>query len=124
MRAAWIAAAAVVMGSAAGAATVPDDPFVYMEEANGEKAMAFVNAENARSLPVLQNDPRYKANYAEALKLATAKDRIPAIAFMGDGTVRNFWQDADHVHGLWRAASLESYRSGNPQWRTLIDLDA
>ena len=100
-----------------------DDPFAYMEEIEGERAMAFARAENASSLPRLQNDPRYSGLYAEALKIATAADRIPAVGFAGDG-LRDFWQDATHVRGLWRATDLASYRDGAPAWRTLIDLDA
>ncbi|HKP78172.1 MAG TPA: prolyl oligopeptidase family serine peptidase, partial [Phenylobacterium sp.] len=80
--------------------------------------------ENARSLPQLQNDPRYGGLYAEALKIATAKDRIPDVGFAGDGALRDYWQDAEHVRGVWRAASLDSYRSGQPAWRTLLDVDA
>jgi prolyl oligopeptidase len=29
--------------------------------------------------------------------------------------LRNFWQDADHVRGLWRKTTLESYRTAEPQ---------
>ena len=86
-----------------GAAAAPtDDPYAYMEEIEGAKALAFAKAENARSLPQLQNDPRYAGLYADALKIATAKDRIPGVGFAGDGTLRDFWQDAEHVRGVWR----------------------
>ncbi|HEX3699792.1 MAG TPA: prolyl oligopeptidase family serine peptidase [Phenylobacterium sp.] len=100
------------------------DPYAYMEQMEGAKALAFAKAENARSLPQLQSDPRYPAIHAEALKLVTAKDRIPSVSFHGDGTLHNFWQDQDHVRGIWRQTSLESYRTAEPQWRTLLDLDA
>jgi len=107
-----------------GAAAPTDDPYTYMEEAEGAQALAFAKAENARSLPQLQNDPRYAGLYADALKIATAKDRIPAVGFAGDGTFRDYWQDADHVRGEWRTTSIASYRAGNPEWKTLLDLDA
>jgi prolyl oligopeptidase len=107
-----------------GAAPNTDDPYTYMEEAEGAQALAFARAENARSLPQLQNDPRYAGLYADALKIVTAKDRIPSVQFAGDGSLRDFWQDTDHVRGLWRSTTLESYRSGAPKFRTLIDLDA
>ncbi len=101
-----------------------DDPYVWMEEIEGARALAWAKAENARSLPRLQNDPRYAGLYADALAVATAKDRIPAVGFAGKGALRDFWQDTDHVRGVWRTASLESYRSGAPAWKTLIDVDA
>ncbi|WP_293680581.1 prolyl oligopeptidase family serine peptidase [uncultured Phenylobacterium sp.] len=119
------AAATLVAGIFLMAAAPSEDPYVYMEEIEGARALAFARAENARSLPQLQNDPRYPSLYADALEIATAKDRIPAIEFAGEGgAVRDHWQDADHVRGIWRTASLAGYRSGAPQWKTLIDLDA
>lgn len=101
----------------------PNDPYVYMEEIEGARAMAFARAENARSLPLLQNDPRYSKLYADALTIATAKDRIPGMGFAGDGDLRNYWQDAEHVRGIWRSTDLDSYRTGTPGWRTILDVD-
>src|SRR3954464_13061641 len=107
-----------------GAAPASKDPYAYMEEAEGAKALAFAKAENARSLPQLQNDPQYAGLYADALKIATAKDRIPSVGFAGEGAFRDFWQDAEHVRGIWRTTSIDSYRAGAPEWKTLLDLDA
>ena len=119
------AAATALAGVLLMGAAAPDtDPYAYMEEIEGARAMAFARAENARSLPQLQTDPRYAGLYAEALKIATAKDRIPSVDFAGDGAFRDFWQDAEHVRGVWRTTTVESYRTGTPAWRTLIDLDA
>lgn len=106
-----------------GAAPADNDPYAWMEEIESPRALGWAKAENARSLPRLQNDPRYAGLYADALKIATAKDRIPGVYFAGDA-LRDYWQDAEHVRGIWRTTSVESYRSGNPQWRTILDLDA
>ncbi|MDP3173099.1 MAG: prolyl oligopeptidase family serine peptidase [Phenylobacterium sp.] len=105
------------------AAPAPD-PDAYLEEIEGAPALAFARAENARSLPVLQNDPRYAGLHADALAIVTAKDRIPAVDFAGEAELRNFWQDAAHVRGVWRTTSLDSYRKAEPEWRTILDLDA
>ncbi|WP_296598044.1 prolyl oligopeptidase family serine peptidase [Phenylobacterium sp.] len=108
-----------------GAAAPDNDPYAYMEEIEGARAMEFAKAENARSLPQLQNDPRYAGLYADALKIATAKDRIPNVGFAGEGgALRDYWQDAEHVRGVWRTTTLASYQSGDPEWKTLLDLDA
>ena len=114
-----LAAGAFLMGAAP-----TSDPYTYMEEADGAKALDFARAENARSLPQLQNDPRYADLYADALKIVTAKDRIPSAYFAGDGGLRDFWQDAQHVRGVWRTTSLASYRAAEPAWTTILDLDA
>ena len=113
-----LVAGVMMMGAAA------DDPYAWMEEIESPRALEWARAENARSLPRLQNDPRYAGLYAEALKIVTAKDRIPAVTIAGDGTLRDFWQDAEHVRGIWRTTGLESYRAGSPQWKTILDLDA
>jgi prolyl oligopeptidase len=110
--------------SATVLAAADDDPYVWMEEIEGAKALQFARAENARSLPQLQNDPRYKSIYDEAAKIITASDRIPAVSFAGDGSLRDFWQDKEHVRGIWRTTTVESYRTGKPQFRTILDLDA
>ncbi len=118
------AMAALLAGAFLMAAAPTGDPYTYMEEAEGAKALEFAKAENARSLPQLQNDPRYAGLYADALKIATAKDRIPAVGIVGDGTLRDFWQDAEHVRGIWRTTSLASCRTAAPEWKTLLDIDA
>ena len=121
------AALALLTGAALAQTQAPQpmpDPNAYLDEIEGDRALAFARAENARSLPVLQGDPRYEALHGQALAIATAKDRIPAVDFAGDGRLRNFWQDAEHVRGVWRAASLTSYRAAQPKWRTILDLDA
>ncbi|MGH9242201.1 MAG: S9 family peptidase, partial [Vicinamibacterales bacterium] len=59
------------------AAANEDDPYVWMEEIEGAKALEWAKAENARSLPQLQNDKRFKGIYDDAVKILTASDRIP-----------------------------------------------
>jgi prolyl oligopeptidase len=117
-------AAAAAPQAAPQAAASADDPYVWMEEIEGAKALTWARTENDRSLPQLQNDPRYKSIYGDAVKIITASDRIPAVSFAGDGTLRDFWQDADHVRGIWRTTDVESYSAGVPRWRTILDLDA
>src|SRR3954453_12145109 len=86
-----------------------DDPFTWLEEMHGERALAWARAENTRTLGDLQGDPRYQANYDRALQIVQARDRIPAVSMRPDG-LYNFWQDGEHVQGILRRTSLESYR--------------
>ncbi|MBO9710878.1 MAG: S9 family peptidase [Caulobacter sp.] len=101
-----------------------DDPFKWMEEIEGARALDWAKAENARSLAVLQGDPRYAGLEAQALAILNAKDRVPGVSFGEGGRLRNFWQDGDHVRGLWRRTTLDSYRTDAPAWETLLDVDA
>ncbi len=50
-------------------------------------------------------------------------DNIPLIARRA-ARAFNFWKDAAHPRGLWRATSLDSFRSEAPEWDILLDLDA
>jgi prolyl oligopeptidase len=131
-----LAAAFLVVGSAAGAAaaqgaaltdqtgaTAADDPFLWLEDVHGARAMDWVKAENAKTLGVLESDPRFAGLYADALKIAQAEDRIPTPEFIA-GRVYNFWQDTDHVRGLWRETSVEDYARAAPPWTPVLDLDA
>ncbi|HWD57211.1 MAG TPA: prolyl oligopeptidase family serine peptidase [Stellaceae bacterium] len=99
------------------------DPFLWLEDVEGEKALGWVRGENARSLGRLEADPRYQRLYDTVLAIITAEDRIPYPMFLGDG-LSNFWQDGRHVRGLSRRTSLASYRTAEPQWETIYDLDA
>ena len=99
------------------------DDHLALEEVDGAGAMAFVAAENAKSLSVLTGDRRYEAFRQQAEAILMATDRIPAPSFLGDG-VGNFWQDAANPKGVWRRTTLASYRTAQPQWEALLDIDA
>jgi prolyl oligopeptidase len=100
-----------------------EDPFQWLEEMEGERALAWAGEENARTLGVLQADPRYQRFYNQALSIYQAKDRVPYVSFYRRG-LSNFWQDETHVRGLWRRTTLASYRTEDPQWDTILDIDA
>ena len=127
-----VALAAIAMGSAVTAQTPPStavpspesspDPYLWLEDVDGERAMSWVRAENAKTVAVLETDPRYHSLYEQALAINEAKDRIPMPSSL-DGAIFNFWQDADHVRGIWRRTTLTSYRTPAPHWSTVLDLD-
>jgi prolyl oligopeptidase len=58
-----------------------------------------------------------------ALELLNASDRIPFPSIVGD-YVYNFWQDANHTRGIYRRTTIESYRTENPAWELVLDVDA
>ncbi|KAK0360072.1 hypothetical protein LTR94_028745, partial [Friedmanniomyces endolithicus] len=100
------------------------DPYLWLEEVEGEQAMAWVKDHNEHAFSVLQGDPRYETLHQQALDIVQSRDRIPSPGFTHDGHIDNFWQDADHVRGVWRRTSLQSYRSAQPEWETILDFDA
>ena len=100
-----------------------EDPYIWMEEVEGEEALAWVRGQNERSLAVLEAHPSYEGYLEAATDLATSDERIPYIR-LRDGMAYNFWQDETNVRGLWRRTSMDSYRSEDPDWETVLDFDA
>ncbi|WP_333611859.1 prolyl oligopeptidase family serine peptidase [Brevundimonas bullata] len=99
------------------------DDHLALEEVDGAEARAFVAASNEKALAALTGDRRYEPFRQQAEAILTATDRIPGVSFLGEG-LGNFWQDAANPKGVWRRTTLDSYRTAQPQWETLIDIDA
>lgn len=98
-------------------------PYLWLEQVNSPRAMAWVRTENNKTIVELEKDSRYPGLYKDALTIAEANDRIPTPNTL-DRAIFNFWQDSDHVRGVWRRTTPESYLSASPQWITVLDLDA
>src|SRR6516162_6406070 len=118
-----VCAAARLAAQTQTGAAASADPYVWLEDQRGARAMAWVNAENAKTTAVLEKDSHFAALHAAALAVAQASDRIPYSQFLA-GDLFNFWQDSAHVRGIWRRTSLASYRTAQPQWTTVLDLDS
>ena len=99
-----------------------NDPFIWLEEARSDRAMAWVEAENDRTMELLAGDPRFETLKAEALAIYNAKDRIPGVGFTPYGMV-NFWQDEENPKGILRVTTLESWRTDETDWETILDVD-
>jgi prolyl oligopeptidase len=99
-----------------------NDPLLWLEEIEGERAVAWVDEQNAATDAALCDDA-YRADYQAALAILNADGRIPFVGKSGDH-LYNFWKDAQHPRGLWRRTTLESYRTDTPDWDVLLDIDA
>ncbi len=99
------------------------DPFLWLEDVLGERALAWVRERNAHSQAILQARPEYEPIRAGLLEVMNAKERIPHVARRAD-FFYNFWQDEQHKRGLWRRTTLAEYRQAAPAWETVLDLDA
>ena len=99
------------------------DPNLWLEEVQGDKALAWVRERNAVSTALLQVQPLFADNRAKVLDVLNNRDQIPRVTRRGD-YLYNFWRDAKNPRGLWRRTHLEEYRKVQPKWDVLIDLDA
>ncbi|MGH7684246.1 MAG: S9 family peptidase, partial [Vulcanimicrobiaceae bacterium] len=115
--------------SGAGAKALPQtagasaDPFLWLEDKDGARAIAWVRKQNARTVTVFERDPHYARFYGDALSVLRDKRRIP-FPSQRNGSIYNFWQDASHAQGIWRRTTVRSYASAAPHWTTVVDLDA
>ena len=99
------------------------DPYLWLEDVEGEKALAWAEARNSESLEVLENLPEYQMLYDKNLAVYDSEDQIAYPRIRGN-YLYNFWRDAKHERGLWRRTTAEEYGKDEPQWETLLDLDA
>jgi prolyl oligopeptidase len=99
-----------------------DDPYLWLEEIDGARALVWVEAQNAATLERFGT-----AGFAQERDALAAiydrPDNIPFVARRGR-RLYNFWKDAKNPRGLWRRTTLEEYRKERPSWETVIDLDA
>ncbi len=108
-----------------GAGTAPhdDDPYLWLEEVHGERALAWVRERNAETQRLLEARADFAPTRELVREVLDAKERIPHVRRRG-GRLYNFWQDEAHPRGLWRRTTLDAYRRAEPAWETLLDLDA
>jgi len=100
----------------------PADPFLWLENIRGEKSLAWVKHQNARTMRTLGRDPDYARDYDAVLSDLDATDRIP-FGGLEHQYVFNFWRDKEHVKGIWRRTTIADYAKAQPHWETLLDVD-
>ena len=100
-----------------------EDPFLWLEDVGGERALAWVRERNAETRRVLEARPEFEPIRTRLLEVFDSKDRIPYVERHGDA-LYNLWQDDTHKRGLWRRTTLAEYRKPQPAWETVLDLDA
>ena len=98
------------------------DPYLWLEDVTGERALSWVEAQNKRSLGALESDAQ-RALQARLLAIYDSQEKIP-YAYKRGSHLYNFWQDDKNVRGLWRRTTLDEYRKSAPRWEVMLDVDA
>ncbi|HSD67228.1 MAG TPA: prolyl oligopeptidase family serine peptidase [Vicinamibacteria bacterium] len=106
----------------AAQAPAPPDPYLWLEDVTGDRALEWARARNAESARVLETDG-FAALEKRILDILDSDARIPYVQKLGPWYY-NFWRDAKNPRGLWRRTTLGEYRKEHPAWETVIDLDA
>ncbi|MGP4057633.1 prolyl oligopeptidase family serine peptidase [Mycobacterium sp. 4D054] len=97
------------------------DPHLWLEDVTGDDALRWVREHNEPTLAELAGE-RFEQMRAEALEVLDTDARIPYVRRRGD-YLYNFWRDAEHQKGVWRRTTLDSYRTEQPDWDVIIDVD-
>jgi prolyl oligopeptidase len=120
-------ASAVCSGQAADGRKVSDvtaeeDPYLWLEEVEGQKALSWVRERNEKTVGHFEKDASFGKLKDDLLAILDSDERIPGVSKSGE-YYYNFWRDKKNVRGLWRRTTLESYKTDNPKWEILLDLD-
>ena len=99
-----------------------DDPWLWLEEVDGARALAWVEAQNAATLARF-GGTRFEADRDALAAIFDRPDNIPYVTRRGEW-LYNMWHDAAHPRGLWRRTTLASFRLEAPDWEPVLDLDA
>jgi prolyl oligopeptidase len=103
-------------------ASAADDPHLWLEAVEDEKALAWVREQNVDSVDELTRSGDFKRIQSRVREILDSDARIPFVGKMGEHYY-NFWRDAKNPRGLWRRTSLDEYRKAEPAWEVVLDLD-
>lgn len=99
-----------------------EDPYLWLEEVMGDKAIGWVKEQNAKTQKQLEASPQFSAIRDKTLEVLNSRARIPAVSKRG-AWLYNFWQDQNNTRGLWRRTTMAEYKKAEPKWETVLDLD-
>jgi prolyl oligopeptidase len=104
-------------------APTTDDPYLWLEDVEGDSALAWVKEHNAVATQAIEKSPGFVSMRDRLLNVYDSEARIPYVTKLG-ASYYNFWRDKSHVRGLWRRTTLDEYRKPEPHWETVLDIDA
>ena len=108
--------------SLSNTSAAPADPYLWLEDVTGEKALSWVREQNAASTRELEASPDFEPIRRRLLAILDSKEKIPYVTKHG-GWCYNFWRDDKNVRGLWRRTTLAQFKKAEPAWETVLDLD-
>ena len=122
----WLAPSTIFRRAARGVATAlgAQDPHLWLEDVEGEDALSWVRQRNQETLLRCVTHPEQTEIYDRVLGYLDSDEKIAYAESLYDGYYYNFWKDATNKRGLWRRSRKDQYLSGDPQWTTVLDVDA
>jgi prolyl oligopeptidase len=98
------------------------DPYLWLEQIEGKKALNWVEGQNKATLAVLKAQPGFEETYEKALEIMNSDERIAYPSIRGK-YIYNFWKDEKNERGIWRRTTVDEYLKPSPEWEILLDID-
>jgi prolyl oligopeptidase len=86
------------------------DAYIWLEDVEGEEALAWVEEQNAVSLGHLEALPVFAPLKERNLEIYNSDERIATPA-------------EDNIRGRWRRMLLDDYIEGSEEWELVLDID-
>jgi prolyl oligopeptidase len=102
--------------------TDDEDPYLWLEEVEGERALEWVKARNALTKERYEGQALFQEIYKTSLDTLDSDEKLIYPSMLGD-YVYNFWRDAKNERGLLRRADRLAFVRGEPQWETVLSVD-
>jgi prolyl oligopeptidase len=122
----FAASALIALAASGGALADPAgdaaDPYLWLEDVGGARALDWVRERNRISTAALQAAPQFASLRSGMKEVLDSKERIPYV-FKQGAYYYNFWKDAAHPRGVLRRTSLKEYARQAPRWEVVIDVD-
>jgi prolyl oligopeptidase len=103
-----------------------DDPYLWLENVEGERALDFVARQNRLTLEKF-GTAGFAADRDTLAAIYDRPDNIPYVTIpyvtRRGGFLYNIWKDTKNPRGLWRRTTLEQFRGPDPAWEVLLDID-
>ncbi len=100
-----------------------DDPYLWLEDVDSDRSLDFVKGLNNDTAQQLKKSRLYKSLHEDALSVLDSDSRIPQVNYQGS-YLYNYWRDQSNPRGVYRRTTTDEFRKAEPDWETILDMDA
>lgn len=98
-------------------------PFDWLETLNSPKVDAWVEARNQETFERFLHTDIFKEAEAATLAILDSDERLVLPSLRGEHAY-HFHRNEAHPRGIWRRSAAQAFFDNEPEWETLLDLDA
>ncbi len=99
------------------------DKYLWLEEILSEESLAWAREHNKKTIELFESEAWFQKDVKDLQIILESKEKIPFVYFIEDQFVYNFWTDADNAQGLLRRTTIEDYKTIEPNWEIILDVD-